>query len=155
MDRKHAITLALTLAMATASGCGEAPKPTVARVVSTTPAPVSEPAVTGTKQVDKPRAETLKRKVAYRPPFPARRDLFAPARRTEATTGRGSGRDNGDSVVLKGFADVGGPKVVLAIDGVITPLAMGGERFGVEVISIQPPEVVLQRGRSRWTATLQ
>lgn len=98
--------------------------------------------------------QTPKRKVAaYRPPFPTRRDLFSPARRVTAST-RG-GRDSGDSVVLKGFADVGGQKVVLDIDGVITPLAIGTERYGVEVISIKPPEVVLQRGRSRWTASLQ
>lgn len=67
----------------------------------------------------------------------------------------GDGRDSGESVVLKGFADVGEPKVVLAIDGVTTPLSTGDERYGVRVISISPPQAVLQRGRSRWTATLQ
>jgi hypothetical protein len=44
---------------------------------------------------------------------------------------------------------------VLSIDGVISPVGEGGEKYGVQVISIQPPSVVLQRGRSRWTATLE
>jgi hypothetical protein len=44
---------------------------------------------------------------------------------------------------------------VLAIDGVISPIPEGGEKFGVQVISINPPHVVLQRGRSRWTASLE
>jgi len=54
---------------------------------------------------------------------------------------------------LKGFVNVDEPRVVLSIDGVISPIPEGGEKYGVQVISIQPPKAVLQRGRSRWTAT--
>lgn len=64
--------------------------------------------------------------------------------------------DNTEELVeLKGFVNVDGPRVVLSIDGVVAPLAEGGEKYGVQVISIHPPSVVLQRGRSRWTATLE
>ena len=44
--------------------------------------------------------------------------------------------------------------MILSIDGNLSPVPEGGETYGVQVISIQPPKVVLQRGRSRWTATL-
>ena len=62
--------------------------------------------------------------------------------------------EQSESVVLMGFANVDTPRVVLAIDGVVTPLANGDEAEGVRVISISPPTAVLQRGRSRWTASL-
>jgi hypothetical protein len=31
----------------------------------------------------------------------------------------------------------------------------GGEKYGVRVISIEPPTVVLQRGGNSWPATLE
>ncbi|MEM9185559.1 MAG: hypothetical protein AAGB00_03595 [Planctomycetota bacterium] len=89
----------------------------------------------------------------YRPPFPQRTNLFAPKQRARAV--RTGDRETGGAVELKGFADVGEPKAILAIDGRLIPVSAGDVQFGVQVISIQPPEVLLQRGRSRWTATLQ
>lgn len=89
----------------------------------------------------------------FTPPFPERTDPFEPPKRAQTMVRRG---DNpGETVELKGFVDVDGPRVVLAIDGIIAPLPEGGEKYGVRVISIQPPSVVLQRGRSRWTASLE
>jgi hypothetical protein len=89
----------------------------------------------------------------FTPPFPDRTDPFEPPKRAAGMVRQG---DNpGETVELKGFVNVDGPRVVLAIDGVISPLAEGGEKYGVRVISIQPPSVVLQRGRSRWTASLE
>lgn len=89
----------------------------------------------------------------FTPPFPNRVDLFEPPKRDEGRVHRG---DNTEELVeLKGFVNVDGPRVVLSIDGVVAPLAEGGEKYGVQVISIHPPSVVLQRGRSRWTATLE
>ena len=89
----------------------------------------------------------------YRAPFPNRQNLFSPVRR--APLAKRGDRETGSSVELMGFANVDGQKVLLAIDGIMTPLAAGTERYGVRVISIQPPEAVLQRGRNRWTASLQ
>jgi hypothetical protein len=88
----------------------------------------------------------------FTPPFPARQELFEPPKRAQSTVRRD---ESGDTVELKGFINVSGPKVVLSIDGVIAPIAEGDEKYGVQVISIDPPSVVLQRGRSRWTATLE
>ncbi len=89
----------------------------------------------------------------FTPPFPDRTDPFEPPKRAEGLVRRG---DNpGETVELKGFVNVDGPRVVLAIDGIISPLPVGGEKYGVRVIAIQPPSVVLQRGRSRWTASLE
>src|SRR3970282_142492 len=89
---------------------------------------------------------------AFSPPFPERLELFEPPKRAQSTVKRDD--EHGESVELKGFINVDQPRVVLSIDGVISPIAEGGEKYGVQVISIQPPSVVLQRGRSRWTATL-
>jgi hypothetical protein len=79
--------------------------------------------------------------------------MFEPPKRAEGTVRRDE--EHGTEVELKGFINVDRPRVVLSIDGVISPIAEGDEKYGVEVISIQPPSVVLQRGRSRWTATLE
>jgi hypothetical protein len=90
----------------------------------------------------------------FDPPFPARTELFAPPRGAGQGTVRRD-EEHGETIELKGFVDVNGPQVVLAIDGVISPIPEGGEKYGVQVISINPPQVVLQRGRSRWTASLE
>jgi hypothetical protein len=89
----------------------------------------------------------------FKPPFPERVDLFEAPKRAQSTIRRDD--EHGQSVELKGFVNVDEPRVVLSIDGVISPIPEGGEKYGVQVISIQPPKVVLQRGRSRWTATLE
>lgn len=89
----------------------------------------------------------------FSPPFPDRTELFEPPKRAASSVRRDE--EHGESVELKGFITVDKPRAVLSIDGVISPVAEGGERYGVQVISIQPPSVVLQRGRSRWTATLE
>ena len=90
---------------------------------------------------------------AFTPPFPDRLDLFEAPKRAQSTVRRDD--EHGETVELKGFINVDEPRVVLSIDGVISPVPEGGERYGVRVIAIQPPSVVLQRGRNRWTATLE
>ena len=91
--------------------------------------------------------------VEFKPPFPERVDLFEAPKRAQSTVRRDD--EHGQSVELKGFVNVDGPSAVLLIDGVIAPVPEGGEKYGVQVISVQPPKAVLQRGRSRWTATLE
>jgi hypothetical protein len=63
--------------------------------------------------------------------------------------------EHGDTIELKGFVNVNGPQAVLSIDGVLSPIPAGGEKYGVQVISINPPQAVLQRGRNRWTASVE
>jgi hypothetical protein len=94
-----------------------------------------------------------RRTARFDPPFPERSSLFEPPRGGQNVVRRDD--EHGESVELKGFIDVDGPQVVLAIDGVLSPIPEGGEKYGVQVISINPPQVVLQRGRSRWTASLE
>jgi hypothetical protein len=90
---------------------------------------------------------------AYTPPFPDRVDLFvAPKRQGGGPAAEGS---TSGSVELGGFVVVDRPRAVLTIDGQMASLAEGESEFGVEVISIQPPKVILQRGRQRWQATLE
>jgi hypothetical protein len=97
--------------------------------------------------------QTTAQVAAFTPPFPDRLELFEAPKRAQGTVKRDD--EHGETVELKGFINVDEPRVVLSIDGVISPVAEGGEKYGVQVISIQPPSVVLQRGRNRWTATLE
>jgi hypothetical protein len=112
----------------------------------------AQEAASRTPDVANPK-ETKAVAASFTPPFPDRLELFEPPKRAQGTVRRDD--EHGETVELKGFIDVDQPKVVLSIDGVISPVPEGGEKYGVHVISIQPPSVVLQRGRNRWTATLE
>jgi hypothetical protein len=130
----------------------------VAEVVDATPADapdaiVKQPESTAQSAVDEGPQPDPTLAAQFAPPFPERLELFEPPKRAQSTVRRDD--DSGNTVELKGFVNVDQPRVVLSIDGVISPIAEGGEKYGVQVISIQPPNVVLQRGRSRWTATLE
>jgi hypothetical protein len=93
-------------------------------------------------------------KIAFEAPFPDRVNLFqAPKRQGKGAT-KSSDRSE-TAVELLGFVDVDGQRVVLSIDGMVSPIAEGDKQYGIEVISIQPPTVVLQRGRQRWQTSLQ
>jgi len=160
----ESLSLLLSLCLLAAiAGCGEIDAPPAAvRSAGARQASADEATQPVTQEPTEPDAAAASQptkqapeKLAYQPPFPNRVNLFEPLKRKRKST---ASRDDssGESVVLKGFGDVGQPMAILAIDGVIAPLSEGDERFGVEVISIQlPKSVVLQRGRSRWTATLQ
>jgi len=90
---------------------------------------------------------------SFEPPFPDRIELFlAPKRQGRGVKKTVDGVEN--SVELLGFVNVNGQRVVLSIDGLVSPIAVGGIEAGIEVISIQPPSVVLQRGRQRWQVNL-
>jgi hypothetical protein len=89
----------------------------------------------------------------YQPPFPDRIDLFVPPKRQDGMVFKEGGSE--DAVELLGFVRLDKPQVVLSINGQVTPIFEGGSQYGIEVISIQPPKVVLQRGRQRWQASLE
>ena len=134
-----------------ATGCQSADEP----AATVAAPPVESPAVTEVSAVA-PAPTTAAAPPAaakFDPPFPGRTALFAPPRGGQTSVRRDD--DLGETIELKGFVNVNGPQVVLAIDGVISPIPEGGEKFGVQVISINPPQVVLQRGRNRWTASLE
>ena len=88
---------------------------------------------------------------AYRPPYPDRVDLFLAPKRE----GKSKLNEREGAVELLGFVNVDRHRAVLLINGAVYPIAEGDSQLGVEVISIQPPAVVLQRGRQRWQATLE
>ncbi len=93
-------------------------------------------------------------KLAFEPPFPERTNIFQAPKRQGGR--RASSKDQSEtSVELLGFVDVDGQHVALSIDGLVTMVAEGERQNGIEVISIQPPAVVLQRGRQRWRASFE
>jgi hypothetical protein len=70
--------------------------------------------------------------------------------------GKSNASNQDEAVELLGFVNVHeSHKAVLSINGAVYPVAEGDSQFGVEVISIKPPAVVLQRGRQRWQASLE
>lgn len=149
-NQSIAISAMLLLSMATI-GCQSADEVEMPEASNAAPKEVTPQPE---KPTEAPPVEKAKAPVAeYVPPFPDREDLFAPPQRTHVAKHTG-GDDQENLVELKGFVNVKEPKVILAIDGVFTPLSAGHEKYGVQVISINQPSVVLQRGRSRWTATL-
>jgi hypothetical protein len=143
----------LLLGCHSAASSVTAPPNESAATSGSAPEHAARPAVnspTPTDEHKNPPADTVAKNFA--PPFPDRADLFEPPRKSAGVVRRDD--EHGETVELKGFVNVNGPQVVLAIDGVISPIPEGGEKYGVQVISIKPPTVVLQRGRSRWTASL-
>ncbi len=111
----------------------------------------NEPTSTGDSDALAPTNAVVE--TSFTPPFPGRLEPFEPPQSSQGTVRRNE--EHGESVELKGFIHVDQQRVVLSIDGVVAPVPQGGEKHGVQVISIQPPSVVLQRGRARWTATLE
>lgn len=154
----------LAAAVATLVGCGDsgadapiAAKPTpfdVAAAKARAVTAATESAASPEQAAPATEAEADEPKVAYQPPFPEREEMFQPPRQAPRNL-RSRDGDIASDVVLMGFADLGEPKVVLAINGVVTPMSGGDELAGVRVISIAPPRAVLQRGRSRWTASIE
>ena len=106
-----------------------------------------------------PAAEPEKSVVAepkveqFEPPYPNRDNLFLAPNRSST---HAKGPDSIEQTVeLLGFANVEKLKVILSINGIVVPISEGEQQSGIEVISIQPPAVVLQRDRERWQATLE
>ena len=156
---KTRITLLVVLGCALV-GCGEskvAPRATLTQAPAFTAK--SEPKPDVKPQADKPAPAKVDTKpaekpaeVVFQPPYPHRENLFlAPKRSAKHENKRGIEQ----SVELLGFANVDGQRVILSINGDVVPMAEGAQTAGIEVISIQPPAVVLQRGRERWQATLE
>jgi|SRR6478672_6244319 len=142
------------------AGCQSAEEPRPAPTpVAATPAPApSAP----TKPANAPHAPDLAnpkvtsaRAAEFKSPFPERpeRELFEPPKQARSNIKRDD--EHGQTVELKGFINVGQPSVVLKIDNAIAIIPEGGEKYGVRVRSIQPPTVILERGRNRWPATLE
>ncbi len=139
-------------------GCSSAEEPAPkAAIAAQTSAPAPAPAKPTTAPPHAPDLANPKvtsaRVAEFKPPFPERTDLFVPPKGSQSPVRRDD--EHGQTVELKGFIDVDQPRVVLSIDGVISAIPEGGEKYGVHVNSIQPPKAVLQRGRNRWTATLE
>ncbi|MEX2317820.1 MAG: hypothetical protein WD669_11750 [Pirellulales bacterium] len=115
-------------------------------------APAADAAPAPAAEVASP-TQVVATQPAFTPPFPNRLDLFEPPKRAQGTVRRDE--ESGATVELKGFINVNGPRVLLSIDNVIAPIAEGEEKYGVKVLSIDAPSVVLQRGRNRLTLKLE
>ncbi|HZZ73529.1 MAG TPA: hypothetical protein VFE24_14850 [Pirellulales bacterium] len=88
----------------------------------------------------------------FHAPFPQREELFQPPNHKGLTKAQ---RDEVHTeVILKGFVNVDGTKALLSINGKVASMSAGETQFGVELVSIAPPQVTLQRGRVRWTESL-
>jgi hypothetical protein len=157
------------LLVASLCGCGtgDPPAETAAIAPATAPAKLQpqlldeapSPAAKNDAEPEKQETPPEKSVVAeteaaeFEPPYPNRENLFlAPKRSSKHAKTPGSIEQ---TVELLGFANVEKQKVILSINGEVFPISEGEQQAGIEVISIQPPAVVLQRNRERWQATLE
>lgn len=128
--------------------------PTAAPAEATTTAEAVRPAVNTAIAPELAKPEEAIAPIAqFTPPFPERSELFEPPQRAQGSVRRDE--ESGQTVELMGFINVNEPKAVLSIDGVISAIPEGGEKYGVLVISIEPPSVDYRRGRIRDRATLE
>lgn len=109
----------------------------------------------GVQEELEPDEETPAESVAanFEPPYPQRSNIFEAPQRTGRAMVQNTGEDR-SAIELLGFVNVDGPRVVLSIDGLVASIAEGDQQEDIQVISIHPPAVVLQRGRQRWQASL-
>ena len=107
-------------------------KPALTPVAATVPAKAAN-AGPRTPDLADPKANPV-HTVEFKPPFPERSDLFEAPKRAQNAVRRED--DQGQAVELKGFVNVGQPQVVLSIDGVLSQIPEGGEKYGVHVISM-------------------
>jgi hypothetical protein len=153
----HAPLVCVALSLAVVIGCQSAEDAVPSSGVTAVLPESAEPTVPVNPDESPEEAGQAAPQVAsaeeeFTPPFPDRVDFFVAPRRARAA-------QRGDEVVeLRGFItppDDQGTRVLLAINGTESPIAAGEEKMGVKVISIEQPKVVLQRGRNRWTETLE
>ncbi|MBX3434105.1 MAG: hypothetical protein KF847_12350 [Pirellulales bacterium] len=152
---------AVVLAAALCAACNQPeeslPLATPAALVAAeSPAPVALPVSNppDAKQPVEPKVDAPATGIAnYEPPFPDRVELFVAPKRQGGQVKHDGGFE--ESVELLGFATVNEPRVVLSIAGQVASVPAGGAIYGIEVISIETPKVVLQRGRQRWQASLE
>lgn len=151
MTRYLASGILTLLAILAHSGCSDADRPsltsaaraqTQAAVGPATPALMPEPVA-----VTEPELATEE----FKPPYPDRHDLFSPAAKVADAPER---PDTAGDVALRGFVNVDGLRALLVINGRVTVTEAGRQYSGIDVVSIDPPQVTLQRGRIRWTEKL-
>jgi hypothetical protein len=88
----------------------------------------------------------------FQPPYPDRTELFIPPDLNHLTAAPSSMA--GPSVAVRGFMNLDGQHVVLEIDGAVYVLEEGKKQGGVQVVSIEPPRVTLERRGERWSVQM-
>ena len=154
-----------------ATGCAESPPEATTENAPTVPTALRVETAPAKKMSDKKSADVVDAKSeaartkdstladsppkTYKPPYPDRNQLFqSPRVRRSSLAGRGT-RDGAQRVQLRGFVNLDGIRAILIVNGETNSMAAGDVSDGIEVISINPPRVTLQRSRVRWTETLQ
>jgi len=153
MFKNALIAIGLAPALVLLAGCQSAEEPTATAVAAAAKPQAQTPRQAKPKvEAADAKRDALRQIMAdYVAPFPNRNAMFVPPKVDSRV--RGSRVGEGD-VQLKGLVDVDEPKAILDIEGATTLLAVGGEKYGVKVVSIEKNEVTLQRGPTRWVASL-
>lgn len=145
--------LPVSLATLLVAGCSESEPPQVARVASPTVTSVAVEQVRPDEAVRLDAARALREAMAnYVAPFPERTELFVPPKDIPTAS---SGPLAESDVQLRGVVTLGEPRAILDIEGATAVVAVGGEKYGVKVIAIDDRKVQLERGPTRWTASLE
>lgn len=122
--------------------------------LDSSPAPAAAPPASVSAAASAPVAAETPSDAPYKPPFPEREDPFLRPDMTKVASAKATTGTETFDVRLKGFINVDGMQALLVLDGKLIQVAEGDVREGIQVIQVAPPQVVLQRGRTRWTETL-
>lgn len=151
MTKIASIATCGTFALALMSGCQQSELQKSSSEFAPKSIEPHEDAPPVSNQAADPRIALRKAMANYVAPYPDRQTLFIPPK--DAPKSRSGPVGEGD-VRLRGLVNVGQPQAILDIEGAIALIGVGHEKFGVKVVSIEHHEVVLQRGPTRWTASL-
>ncbi|WP_425399767.1 hypothetical protein [Aeoliella sp.] len=143
----YSLCLGATLLLI-ATGCQRAaPEPAADPSVA---APIAEAKPATIEPSVDPRQVLREAMASYVAPYPGRSDLFVPPK--DAPQQARSVSDG--NVQLRGLVDLGEPRAILDIEGATALVPVGQEKYGVKVVSIDGDEVTLERGQTKWTASL-
>ena len=152
MTKAVSIATCVTIALMLISGCQQSETQETSSDGTTRPIDLVAKAPSVAKQESVDSKVALRKAMAtYVAPFPDRQTLFIPPKDAPKTR---SGPVGEGDVQLRGLVNVGQPQAILDIEGAIALIGVGHEKLGVKVVSIEDHEVVLQRGPTRWTASL-
>jgi len=87
------------------------------------------------------------------PPFPERRELFIPPQGVDPALARAAGKSS-TGVMLKGFVQVDGVRVLVDVNGQIAVLGEGEHHEGLRVVRLEPPIATFERGAETWSTSL-
>ena len=151
-NRPQRELIGLALLAGLTAGCFDRPASLARSTGETANSPASHATPSDPEQV-RDAAVSQAANAQFKPPFPARQELFLSPEQHEQVAPQDTTTKN-SSVQVKGFANADAMHALLVIDGRLTAMRVGESRGGIELLSVKPPRVMLRQDGQSWTETL-